>query len=250
MIALPPFPETPGASRPPIHPAGQTDVSEQGGVPDAELVRRFNGGDDHAFVEIIMRYRKKMLSLALSLIRNRADAEEIAQDTFVRAHRGLGRFRGDSSLSTWLHRIALNLSRNHYRYFFRRYRHATLSLDTAFNDDSQMTISDLIASDAPSPAHAATNQEFLAHVTVCMKKLSNDQREILILRNEFNQPYSDIAEKLGIDMGTVKSRIGRARKNLRQLLAESYAGAQSDSLPSYQWFESSRPAGYSVATGG
>src|ERR1041385_5360198 len=77
-------------------------TSQQEAEHDAELVRRFNSGDEAAFVEIMSRYREKIFSVALALLRNRADAEEIAQDTFIRAHRGLNRFRGDSSLATWL----------------------------------------------------------------------------------------------------------------------------------------------------
>src|ERR1041384_1228371 len=77
-------------------------ASHQEAQHDAELVRRFNGGDEAAFVEIMTRYREKIFSVALALLRNRADAEEIAQDTFIRAHRGLARFRGDSSLAPGL----------------------------------------------------------------------------------------------------------------------------------------------------
>ena len=114
-------------------------ASQQEAAHDAGLVRRFNAGDEAAFEEIMNRYREKIFSVALALLRNRADAEEIAQDTFIRAHRGLARFRGDSSLATWLHRIAVNLARNRYWYFFRRRRHATLSLDCALSDDSDAT---------------------------------------------------------------------------------------------------------------
>src|SRR5438105_3726280 len=113
--------------------AARAATSQQEAEHDAELVRRFNAGDEDAFVEIMTRYREKIFSVALALLRNRADAEEIAQDTFIRAHRGLARFRGDSSLATWLHRIAVNLARNRYWYFFRRRRHATLSLDCALS---------------------------------------------------------------------------------------------------------------------
>ncbi len=89
--------------------AARANASRQEALHDVELVRRFNAGDEAAFVEIITRYREKMYAVALSVLRNPADAEEIAQDTFIRAHRGLARFRGDAALSTWLHRIALNL---------------------------------------------------------------------------------------------------------------------------------------------
>jgi len=209
---------------------------------DAELVKRFNAGDEAAFVEIMTRYREKIFSVALALLRNRADAEEIAQDTFIRAHRGLGRFRGDSSLATWLHRIAVNLARNRYWYFFRRRRHATLSLDCALSEDSDATFADLVATDAPSPSREAATGEFSALVSECMEKLDARHREILTLRNLLNRSYDEIAQALGINVGTVKSRIARARGNLRALLAEACPEFASDAEPG-DWFEPNRSSG-------
>jgi RNA polymerase sigma-70 factor (ECF subfamily) len=209
---------------------------------DAELVRRFNAGDEAAFVEIIERHRGKVVSIALGHLRNHADAEEIAQDTFIRAHRGLARFRGDSSLATWLHRIAFNLSRNRYKYYRCRRRHAMLSLDQTFSDDNQTSFADLIASEAPSPAREATACEFSELVASCMEKLGARQREILVLRNGLNQSYYDIAQALGVSIGTVKSRIGRARENLRVLLAQSYPESGPGDSP-LDWFEPIRSGG-------
>ena len=217
-------------------------LSRREALHDAGLVRRFNAGDEAAFVEIVTRYRAKMLVVALGLLRNRADAEEIAQDTFIRAHRGLANFRGDSALATWLHRIAVNLSRNRYWYFFRRRRHATLSLDCALNEGSDATFADLVATDAPNPAREAATGEFSALVAVCMEKLDARHREILTLRNLLNQSYDEIAQALGINVGTVKSRIARARGNLRALLVEACPEFSPDASPS-DWFEPSRPTG-------
>lgn len=90
---------------------------------DRLLVQRFNGGDGAAFDDIVERYREKLQALAARFLRNNADAEEIAQDTLIRAYRGLARFRGESSLATWLHRIAVNLARNRYWHSFRRRKH-------------------------------------------------------------------------------------------------------------------------------
>jgi RNA polymerase sigma-70 factor (ECF subfamily) len=209
---------------------------------DAELVRRFNGGDEDAFVEIVGRYRTKIVSIALGHLRNHADADEIAQDTFVRAHRGLARFRGDSSLATWLHRIAFNLSRNRFKYYRCRQHHAMLSLDRAFSDDNRTSFADLIASEAPSPAREATAGEFSELVVTCMEKLGARQREILMMRNGLNRSYDEIGRALGISIGTVKSRIGRARENLRALLAQSYPEANSGGSP-LDWFEPIRSCG-------
>jgi RNA polymerase sigma-70 factor (ECF subfamily) len=242
MIALSPFSDMLKSSRPAMDRSSQAALSKQEAVHDAELVRCFNAGDENAFDEIVTRYRGKMFSVAFSFLRNHADAEEIAQDTFIRAHRGLARFRGDSSLATWLHCISTNLSRNRYWYFFRRQRHATQSLDCTFSEDNPATISDLIASDAPSPAREAANREFLAHVAVCMGQLSDPQREILTLRNGLDQSYEKIAETLGISLGTVKSRIARARENLRGLLTQTYAGIEPATSTFFEWFEPSRPS--------
>jgi RNA polymerase sigma-70 factor, ECF subfamily len=223
-------------------PAGRAALSRQEAEYDSGLVRRFNAGDEDAFVEIVSRHRAKMFSIALCQLRNHADAEEITQDTFIRAHRGLARFRGESSLATWLHRIAFNLSRNRCKYYFCRRRHAMLSLDCAFSDDNQATFSDLIASDAPSPFREAAAGEFSELVSGCMEKLGARQREILMLRNGMNQSYGEIASALRISIGTVKSRIGRAREKLRELLSEAYPELPADASP-FDWFEPIRSTG-------
>ena len=118
---------------------------------DAALVGRFNRGDGAAFCAIMDRYRRRMWAVAFRVLRNNADAEEIAQDTFLRAHRGLATFRGECSLSTWLHRIALNLARNRYWYFFRRQRHASMSLEMPLGSENPVSLGELIASDEMGP---------------------------------------------------------------------------------------------------
>jgi RNA polymerase sigma-70 factor, ECF subfamily len=187
---------------------------------DAMLVHRFNEGDESAFIEIMSRYRTKIFSIAFGLLRNRADAEEITQDTFIRAHRGLGRFRGDSSLVTWLHRIAVNLARNRYWYFFRRRRSVSLSLDHTIGENADGTFADMIAADAADPAQENVRDEFSTIISACMDKLDKKQREILTMRTVENLPYEEIAQSLHLRTGTVKSRIARAREDLRALLIE------------------------------
>lgn len=188
---------------------------------DSALVQRFNGGDESAFVEIVSRHTSRIQAVAERFLRNRSDGEEITQDTFIRAHRGLGRFRGDASLATWLHRIALNLARNRYWYFFRRCRHLTASLDRPLSPDSNATLSDVVPTTEADPARQATVAEFSGLVTTCMAKMQPDQQEILTLRNLLHRSYDQIAHALGINEGTVKSRIARARRNLRELIADA-----------------------------
>jgi RNA polymerase sigma-70 factor (ECF subfamily) len=244
MISPNSFSGAPESSRSTVIRANHIDTTNPATVHDAELVRRFNSGDEDAFVEIVERHRWKIFSVAFSHLRNRADAEEIAQDTFIRAYRGLARFRGDSSLASWLHRIVFNLSCNRYGYFFRRHQHHTRSFDSALGDDSHTTLGDVFASDMPNPAREETNREFLANVAAGMAKLNDAQRRILSLRIIQDHSYEKIAEILNISPGTVKSRIARARENLRGLLADAYgeAESESDNVSSFRWFDIDRPA--------
>jgi RNA polymerase sigma-70 factor, ECF subfamily len=200
------------------------------------LVRRFNAGDDAAFVEIVTRHRERMFSVAFGMLRNRADAEEVAQEAFIRAHRGLAGFRGDASLATWLHRIALNLARNRYWYFFRRCRHSTVSLDHPSSDGNCSTFSDIVPTDAAGPEREAMAGEFSELVAVCMERLGARAREILTLRNLSDRSYVEIARELDISIGTVKSRIARARESLRALLAEACPEFGPDAQP-MAWFD-------------
>jgi RNA polymerase sigma-70 factor (ECF subfamily) len=209
---------------------------------DADLVRRFNGGEEAAFGEIMNRHKTRIFAAAMALLRNHADAEEITQDTFLRAHRGLATFRGDSSLATWLHKIAVNLARNRYWYFFRRRRHSTLSLDVAIGPDGDATFSDMLSTPSADPSQESSRNEFVERVEACMEKLEPSHRHILTLRSVLDQSYEDIAGSLGINVGTVKSRIARARERLRQKLAEDCPEFARDSAPS-GWFEPARGEG-------
>lgn len=224
----------------PVPPHSSSDSAREAAY-DAELIARFTSGDETAFVEIMSRYHGKIFGLAHNLLRNAADAEEIAQDTFIRAHRGLATFRGDSSLATWLYRIALNLSRNRYWYFFRRRRQDSISLERPLTDESEATFSDFIAADGQTPVQETVTQEFTDLIASCMEKLDARHREILTMRNILNLPYEEIARALRINVGTVKSRIARARENLRKLLAETAPEFGIDSDAS-DFFVSSRTA--------
>jgi RNA polymerase sigma-70 factor (ECF subfamily) len=228
--------------------AERATISRREALVDAALVRRFNDGDEAAFVEIVGRHRNRLFVIALDMLRNHADAEEIAQDTLIRAHRALDRFRGDSSLSTWLCCITLNLSRNRFRYHQRRQRHASISLNSTISDDNSETFAEIVACGAPSPVREAVNKEFAVAVTACTDRLPPNQREILTLRTRQHKSYRAISELLGIDTGTVKSRIARARSALRELVAKAYPEFDRSAHPSGP-FECLRPEGRVEALG-
>ena len=187
----------------------------------------------------MQRYRHRIFQVAFGLLRNRSDAEEVAQDTFIRAHRGLAKFRGGSSFATWLYRIAVNLSHNRYWYHFRRRAQDSFSLDRALTPDSRATFSELVADGMPDPAQETMTTEFSTLVSRCVAQLDARHQEVLNLRNDLNRSYEEIAATLGINTGTVKSRIARARANLRALLAEACPEFSRGAALS-EWFSPSR----------
>jgi len=207
---------------------------------DAILVQRFNQGDESAFTEIIKRYYPRIRALANQTLHNMADAEEVAQDTFIRAHRALAKFRGDSSLATWLHCIGLNLARNRYWFFFRRRRQDTMSIDQAVVEGSGVSLTGALSDGTGDPRTESMTTEFNSLIAECMKQLDASHREILTMRTLLDLSYEEIAANLRINVGTVKSRIARARENLRVLLLRS-APEFSRETEMSDFFEMARP---------
>jgi RNA polymerase sigma-70 factor, ECF subfamily len=189
---------------------------------DKVLIDRIRGGDDAAFEEIVGLYYDKIHARVLQLLKNREDAEEVTQDAFIRAHRGLANFRGDASFSTWLYQIATNLAHNRYWYWWRRKRDQSLSLDQSIGDEGDATLADVLAAEDDDPCHDVLTNEFVRKVEETLPLLTPKHREILHLRLKKNLSYEDIAQKLEISVGTVKSRIARARESLRDKLGSEF----------------------------
>ena len=189
---------------------------------DRILVDRFKSGDASAFDEMVSRYWDRIFSMVNQLLRNSQDAEEVTQDAFIRAHRGLANFRGDSAFSTWLYQIATNLARNRYWYWWRRKRDKSVSLDAPVSADNATTLAEIIPAEVATPDDITVTREFVTRIASGMERLGAKHREILILRNIKNQSYEEIAGILGISVGTVKSRIARARESLRAKLGDDF----------------------------
>jgi RNA polymerase sigma-70 factor, ECF subfamily len=185
---------------------------------DKALIARFKDGDEAAFEEMVSRYWDRIYAMVLQLLRNSQDAEEVTQDAFIRAHRGLDKFRGDSSFSTWLYQIATNLARNRYWYWFRRKRDKSISFDQTVGSESDTTFAEIFKADIETPQDIAITNEFQERVSAAMELLNTKHREVLVLRNIRNLSYDEIAAELEISIGTVKSRIARARESLREAL--------------------------------
>jgi len=189
---------------------------------DRLLVSRFKNGDQTAFDEMVSRYWGRIYAMVNQLLRNTQDAEEVTQDAFIRAHRGLVNFRGDSAFSTWLYRIATNLARNRYWYWWRRKRDKSISIDQPIGAEGDMTLADVLPAQVETPDDITVTQEFVDEIALSMEKLSAKHREVLVLRNIKNMTYEEIAQVLAISVGTVKSRIARARESLRSKLGEDF----------------------------
>jgi RNA polymerase sigma-70 factor, ECF subfamily len=182
---------------------------------DPMVLEKARAGDVSAFNQLVTEHWDRIFSRAFSLLRNREDAEEVAQDTFLRAQRALPGFEGGAAFGAWLYRIATNLSHNKYWYWHSRGKAVSFSLDAPIGEEQDGSWHDLIADDAVGPCREAANNEFLARVAAGLEKLKPHYREILILRIVKGQDYEEIAEELELSIGTVKSRISRAREALR-----------------------------------
>lgn len=190
---------------------------------DELLIERIKAGDMAAYNVMVNRHYDRIFSRVSQLLNNKQDAEEVTQDAFIRAHRGLENFRGDASFSTWLYQIATNLAHNRYWYWFRRKRDQSISLDQPQCEDGSLTLENVMPCADENPAEAVVTQEFVDRVSACMQYLNDKHKEVLILRNVKNLTYDEIAQQLEISVGTVKSRIARARESLRGLLGEDFA---------------------------
>ena len=171
-------------------------------------------GDRDAFGELIRRYQKRVLALTCRLCRSPEDGQEAAQEAFLSAWQALPRFRGEASFSTWLCRLAYNSAMDILRREGRAALHAGPSLDDA---DAGLDLPD----PAPSPQSLAERAELRGQIEDALRQLSPMHREILLLREMEQLSYEEIGRALSLDAGTVKSRISRARRNLREILLKS-----------------------------
>ncbi len=221
LVAVPPQP----VRRSVYLPGGRSEAAIREGQIDEALVVRCRGGDERAFAEIVARHRGRVTAVAVALVRNRADADEVAQDTFLRAHRGLAGFRGDAALATWLRRIAGHVARDRCRWSLRRGRDRVRSMETEIGGEGTATVGSRLAATGPDPAGAAESSEAMELVAACLLRLGAGPRRLLEARADADESYDAIAGAAGICVGTVKSRLARARGQLRSLLAA--AGRQA-----------------------
>jgi RNA polymerase sigma-70 factor (ECF subfamily) len=177
---------------------------------EAALVRRCNAGDETACAELVAAHQRMVYTLALNLLGDRDEALDLSQEVFLRVFRTLSRFRGQSALRTWIYRIAVNQARNRIRWWRRRHRREQVSLD-----EHLRSFGDLESKHDVLPDRLLASKETSAQIWQALARLPFDQRTALILREVDGLRYEDIAFTLDIAVGTVKSRLTRARQALR-----------------------------------
>jgi RNA polymerase sigma-70 factor (ECF subfamily) len=187
---------------------------------DLEAVRRIVAGERSLYDSLVMKYSNRMFQIAFGLLGNREDAEEVVQDAFVRAFRGLKSFRGDASFETWMHRIVVNLSRNKYQWNKRRGFHVNVSMTLEGRDADEAALGEEmnIPDSTMDPNRLVEGKEFEQSVAEGIGKMPEKLREVMVLRHVHEMPYERIAETLECKVGTVKSRLARGREVLRRLV--------------------------------
>lgn len=186
-------------------------------LSDEELVARARKGDRPAFAHLVDRHRVSVFNLTLRIVGNREDAEEAAQDVFVRAFRSLDRFRGDARFATWIYRIAVNVSLSSARRSRRDLSTSSLSEPEDDDDGLPMQIPDTSA----NPAERFEQAEFRDQVRNLVSALPPIYSAVISMYHIQSLSYDEISEALELPIGTVKARLFRARAALRNLVSRS-----------------------------
>jgi RNA polymerase sigma-70 factor (ECF subfamily) len=174
---------------------------------DIDLIGRFKNGDRSAFEELLLKYQNRIYNLCRYMLRDAEEARDAAQDVFVKAYDSLKTYRPDSALYTWLYRIAVNTCLD----YKKKSRPKSLDDESAIDD---------LTSGEPSPERLYQSKETGQLIEAALKKLPEKLRAVIVLKEIEGLSYEEIADALGIFLGTVKSRMARAREELRRLLLQ------------------------------
>ncbi len=186
---------------------------------EAEFIEKLKQGDAKAFDTLVLRYSSDIYGLLYRITEDAEEASDLTQETFLRALKAIKKFRGDSELKTWLFRIAINQSRNRFRWWKRRKKEKTISLDAPVGE-SNTPMSETVSTNYASPEETTLQNEREKFLVEALKELPDIFREAVILCDIEGLSYEEIAKVLDLNMGTVKSRIARGRVELRKKLKD------------------------------
>lgn len=191
------------------------DVSEADESSERRFIDRLIARDERAFNELVHTYEQRVFRLVFRMLGRRDEAEDMAQEVFVQVFKAVGQFRGESKLSTWIYRIAVNLCKNRAKYLSRRHADLQDEFEPAQERLSAPHGKGVTFSDVSRPDDMVEGYEIERIVQRCISELEADFREVLVLRDVEDLSYEEIAEITGLADGTVKSRIFRARGLLK-----------------------------------
>ncbi len=190
--------------------------SENINIDDAVLVEQWRQGDSEAAESLILKYQNRIYNVILKICANAEDAAELTQETFVKVIENIDKFEGRSGFYTWAFRIAVNLTLN---YCQRSVKLGLKSLDAEDDGQARQQLKEFLNDDSsPDPAAVAANKELCEIVITALMKLNDAQKTVVVLRDIEGMNYAQIAEVLDIELGTVRSRLSRARSNLREIM--------------------------------
>ena len=183
-------------------------------IDEKELIRQAKSGNLKAYEEIIGLYEKKVFSTIYYMVKNDNEVEDIAQEVFIKIYKNLGNFKEESSLYTWIYRITVNVGIDEFKK-----RKKVVYLDEKIDTkDGEVELQ--LSDDSKSPTDIAEDNDLKDKLEKCIKKLPESQRMMIILRDIKGFTYMEIAEIMKMNLGTVKSKINRARASLKELLEE------------------------------
>lgn len=186
-----------------------------------QFLERLRHGEAAAFERLVAEHSGDVYALLYRLTTDAEEARDLTQETFLRAFQSISRFRGDANLKTWIYRIAINQARNRWRWWRRRRRDVTISLDATDDRNERPLSARLTDDDAADPEQETLAREREGHLRSALLDLKRPFREAVILRDVEGFSYEEIAETLQLSIGTVKSRLSRGRLELRRKLEGS-----------------------------
>ncbi|MFZ0305822.1 MAG: sigma-70 family RNA polymerase sigma factor [Terracidiphilus sp.] len=199
---------------------------------ETALIDELRAGSEEAFAWLIARYHQPIYSLLARTVRDRADAADLTQDVFIKVFRGVGGFHGESSLRTWIYRIALREASNQRRWW-ARHKQNEIGIEQEISQSESgaaVRLKDLLVDPGESPFDAAAQAETRERVERALGEVPEPYRTTLILRDIEGFVYEEVAEMQGVNLGTVKSRLVRGRAFLKAVLLQPKAGQRAASL--------------------
>ncbi|MEO5721161.1 MAG: sigma-70 family RNA polymerase sigma factor [Chthoniobacterales bacterium] len=189
-------------------------------ISDADLVQQCQAGETAAFDQLVGRYRTRVFGMIYNMVHSEQDAWDLAQDSFLKAWKSIGRFRGQSSFYTWVYRIVMNVTIDWLR------KKQVKGTGAEFDDAIQLKEIDPASRTAPKagalPHERMQDKEIRARIDAAIEQLSPDHRAVIIMKELEDMQYHEIAETLGCSIGTVMSRLFYARKKLQNILRDVY----------------------------